>query len=185
MIGTLPKALEVNGTSYSINPDFRNILRIFEAFNDSELSNGEKAFICVNRLYAAPISDEDIEEAINKAYWFCNGGDAPKTKPEKVRTLDWKQDEQLIMPAISKAAGVIDIRELPYLHWWSFLGLFGEIGEGLMSTVLHIRQKRAQGKSLDKWEREFYNKNKDLVNIITPEEQAEIDETEEFLKTLI
>lgn len=185
MIGSLPKALDVNGSSYDINPDYRNILRIFEAFNDPQLSEREKAYICLKRLYRESIADEDIEEAIHKAYWFCDGGDTPKTKPEKVRTLDWAHDESMIMPAVSKAVGVIDIRELEYMHWWTFLGAFGEIGEGLFSTVIHIRHKQAQGKKLDKWEKEFYSKNKELVKIVTAKEQAEIDETEEFLKTLI
>ncbi|MGN0615097.1 Gp15 family bacteriophage protein [Ruminococcus flavefaciens] len=185
MIGELPKALDVNGKTYAINSDFRNILTIFEAFNDSDLTNEEKAFVCIMRLYRTEIPSADIEEAIRKAYWFCDGGDMPKTKPEKVKTLDWKHDEQIIFPAISKTAGVVDIRELPYMHWWTFLGCFGEIGEGLFSTVMHIRQKKAQGKSLDKWEKEFYNKNKELVKLITPEEQAEIDETEAVLKELI
>ena len=88
MIGKLPKALDVNGSSYAIDPDYRNILRIFEAFNDSQLSDREKAYICIKRLYKEPIADADVEEAIRKAYWFCDGGDAPKTKPEKIRTLD-------------------------------------------------------------------------------------------------
>ena len=185
MIGTLPKVLDVNGNSYAIDPDYRNILRIFEAFNDPQLSDREKAYICVRRLYKESIADADIEEAIRKAYWFCDGGDTPKTKPDKVRTLDWTHDEQMIIPAISKVLGVIDIRELQYMHWWTFLGAFGEIGEGLFSTVIHIRHKQAQGKKLDKWEKEFYSKNKELVKLVTPEEQAAIDETEEFLKTLI
>ena len=71
------------------------------------------------------------------------------------------------------------------MHWWTFLGSFGEIGEGLFSTVIHIRQKKARGKSLDKWEKEFYSRNKEIIKLVTPEEQAEIDETEAFLKTLI
>ena len=101
MIGFLPKALDVNGTSYDIDSDYRNVLRIFEAFNDPKLSNGEKAYICVKRLYTVPVSDTDLEEAIRKAYWFCDGGDAPKTRPEKVKSLDWSHDQQLIFPAIS------------------------------------------------------------------------------------
>ena len=43
----------------------------------------------------------------------------------------------------------------------------------------------ASGKKLDKWEREFYNKNKSLVNIQTAKDKAEIAETEDFLKELV
>ena len=53
-----------------------------------------------------------------------------------------------------------------------------EIEEGTFSTVLGIRQKRAKGKKLEKWEQEFYRNNKrqcDLKRKHTKEEQAEID----------
>ena len=185
MIGYLPETLEVGGKDIPINADFRNVLTIFEAMNDPELNNSEKAYVCLCRLYREPIPYRYAEEAIKKAYWFCDGGDMPKTKPEQVRTIDWKHDEQFIFPAISKTAGVLDVRALPYMHWWTFLGCFGEVGEGLFSTVMNIRRKKASGKKLEKWEQEFYRKNKELIVLHTAEEQAEIDETEEFLKTLI
>lgn len=185
MIGQLPTALEIGGKSYRINPDFRNILTIFEAFSDILLTDSEKAYICLKRLYISNIPYNLAEEAIKKAYWFCDGGDMPKTKPDEVRTIDWKHDEQIIFPAVSKTVGVVDVRSLPYMHWWSFLGCFGEIGEGLLSTVLSIRRKKAKGKKLFKSEQEFYSNYKELVVLRTPEEQAAIDETEEFLKTII
>lgn len=185
MIGYLPTSLEIRGINYSINPDFRNILTIFEAFNDDLLTDAEKAYVCIKRLYIEDIPTKHVEEAIRKAYWFCDGGDMPKTEPEKIRTIDWKHDEQIIFPAVSKTIGTADVRELPYLHWWSFLGCFGEIGEGLFSTVLSIRRKKSNGKKLEKYEQEFFKHNKELIVLRTPEEQAAINETEEFLKTII
>lgn len=185
MTGQLPDALDVGGRLCGIDADFRNVLAIFEAFNDADLTDDEKAYICLNRLYTEPVPYHLTEEAIRKAYWFCDGGDMPKTKPEGVRTIDWKHDEQIIFPAVSKTVGVVDVRSLPFMHWWTFLGCFGEIGEGLFSVVLNIRSKLAKGKRLEKWEREFYNKNKELIRLHTPEEQAEIDETEAFLRTII
>lgn len=185
MIGLLPTALEVGGLNYKINPDFRNILTIFEAFGDTSLTDREKAYICFKRLYTDKVSIRHIEEAVRKAYWFCDGGDMPKSKPDEIRTIDWKHDEQIIFPAVSKTIGVADVRELLYLHWWSFLGCFGEIGEGLFSTVLSIRRKKSKGKKLEKYEQDFFKQNKELVVLRTSEEQAAVDETEEFLKTII
>ena len=71
----------------------------------------------------------------------------PKTEPEKIKTIDWKHDEMIIFPAVNKCAG-FEVRSCPYMHWWTFLGIFGEIGEGLFSTVMNIRQKNAKGKNL-------------------------------------
>lgn len=186
MLGVLPKSLEVNGKMYAINSDFRAILRIFQAFNDSELDEQLKAYVCLKKLYvnAECIPQTDLQEALNKAFWFVGGGDNCRSKPEKMKTFDWEHDESIIFPAVNKVAG-FEVRECPYMHWWTFLGYFGELGEGLFSTVMHIRQKRAKGRKLDKWEAEFYNKNKSLISINSKEEEDAIRETEEFLKTLI
>ena len=54
----------------------------------------------------------------------------------------------------------------------------------MFSTVMNIRQKRAQGKKLEKWEHEFLRKHKELVILRTDEEQKAIEETEEFLRTI-
>ena len=185
MIGQLPLSLEVCGNSLAIDADFRNVLRIFEAFGDEALTKEEKAYICIKRLYRKPVPPACLEEAVKKAYWFCDGGDMPKTEPEDIKTLDWNHDGNMLFPAVSKVAGTPDIRLLPFLHWWTFLGLFGEVGEGLFSTVMHIRRKKLKGQKLEKWERDFLKKNKDLVIIRAPEEQAAIDETEAFLKTIL
>ena len=174
-IGLLPKSLEISGTHHPIRTDYRDILHIFTAFNDDTLTDTEKAEICLRCLFYHPeaIPPEHLEEAVQKAFWFCDGGDAPKSKGDGVRTFDWEHDESILFPAVSKAAG-FEVRSCEYLHWWVFLGYFGEVGEGLFSTVLHIRQKIARGKNLDQWEIDFYKRNLDLIELRTAEEQAEM-----------
>ena len=185
MIGRLPETLTVCGKELPINADFRNILIIFEALTDEKLTPEEKAYISIKRLYKAPISRAMVEEAIKQAYWFLDGGDMPKSAPAEVKMLDWKHDESMIMPAVSKTIGVVDIRSLPFLHWWSFLGAFGEVGDGLCSQVLYLRHKLAKGEKLSKPEQEFVRKNNDLVVLRTTEEQQAIEETENFLDKLL
>jgi hypothetical protein len=185
MIGVLPESLCVCGRQLPINADFQNILTIFAAFSDEALTQEEKAYVCLRRLYKVPIPVNIASEAIKQAYWFLDGGDTPKSKPEEVRILDWEHDESLIMPAVSKTIGVVDVRSLPYLHWWSFLGAFGEIGEGLFSQVVHIRHKLGKGEQLSKYEKEFVRKNDELVVLRTAEEKAEIEETERILAEFI
>lgn len=187
MIGRLPTALSVSGREVPINTDFRVMLDIYEAFCDNELSEAEKAYVCVRLMYREEIPVQSFEEAVRRAYWFYDGGDMPKSKPSRVRTIDWKQDEAILFPAVSKAVGVADVRQLPYMHWWTFLGAFGEIGEGLFTTVMSIRQKKAKGKKLEKWEKEFYSRNKSMIelDLMTEEEKQARQETEDFLSTLI
>lgn len=181
MIGQLPNKLTVSGKDYSINSDFRVALLIFEAFDDIELNDFEKGVVCLECLFKQV--PENTDEAFEKAVWFLDGGDAPKSEKSPVPILNWKQDESLIFPAVNKVAGC-ETRSVPYIHWWTFLGLFNEIGEGLFSQVINIRAKRAKGKPLEKWEREFYNEHKEQIDIkakLTPQEKVE----EEWLKNLI
>lgn len=184
MIGALPKKLDVGGTLYPINSDFRVALNLFSYLGDDTLTQTEKAYLTVRTIYAAEIPDEFFIGALQKAFWFLDGGDMPKSEPSPVPLIDWEHDESIIFPAVNKAAGR-EVRELPYMHWWTFLGLMGEVGEGLYSTVISIRSKMARGKKLEKYEREFVSRNKELVVLRTKEELAAIEETEDFLKTLI
>lgn len=189
MIGELPTTLKIGGEDYSIRSDFRVMLNIFQAFNDPDLTEGEKCFVCLKCLYEdfEKITEDCLEEAVKKAYWFCDGGDIPKEENVKnVKTFDWEQDEHMIFPAVNKAAGY-ETRAVPYLHWWAFLGLFGEIGEGLFSQVVNIRNKRAKGKKLDKTEKEFYREHKNMIEIkkrLSEEELRREREDEEFIREL-
>ena len=183
MIGQLPKQLNINGTDRAIRSDFRVALLIFQAFNDPELSDQEKSIAMLDCLYedAEIIPQEDFQETYEKAVWFLDGGGIEETKETNHRrakkVMDWEQDEHLIFSAVNKVAGY-ETRAEEYLHWWTFLGYFNEIGEGLFSTVINIRQKKNKGKKLEKHEQEFYRENKTLIDIkirLTAEEQAELD----------
>lgn len=168
MLGRLPKSLDVNGKQYAIRPDFRNILDIFSALEDDELTDQEKGYILLKRLYIDldTMPKEDMEEAYRQAISFIQFDSHDKENREtNTRILDWERDETLIFPAINKAAGC-EVRELPYLHWFTFMGYFQSIdSESLFGTVLSIRQKKSKGKKLEKWEKEFEKANKELCTL--------------------
>lgn len=180
MIGELPQTLLVSGKEYPINTDFRVALIIFEAFEDPELTQAEMTAAMIGCLFEKPesVPFEDYEEACLQAAWFLDGGkDYESEKSSEARVLSWEQDEQMIFAAVNKAAGY-ELRTCDYIHWWTFLGYFSEIGECLLNTVVSIRKKKNQQKSLDKFEQEFYKKNKNLIDIkkkYSAAEQAERD----------
>ena len=64
--------------------------------------------------------------------------------------MDWEQDSAVIIPAVNKVLGK-EIRSMPYCHWWTFLGAYMEIGDGVYQQILQIRQKKLKGKKLEKW----------------------------------
>ena len=166
MLGSLPTTLDVGGKSYKIRTDYRNILRIFAAYNDSELEDTEKVYICLYRLYVDfnSIPTELYAEAYAAALRFIECEMAHEDKPSP-RTVNWEKDEQLIFPAVNKAAGM-EVRSVPYLHWWTFYGYYQSIDhESLCGFVMMIRQKRARGKKLEKYEKEFYQSNTALCQL--------------------
>ena len=171
MIGVLPTSLEVDGRNYEIRTDFRVALLIFQAFNDPELTDYEKNVICLQSLYKEIPSN--VEAACTKAAWFLDGGDKPRSKQAPTKVIDWEQDEQLMFPAINKVAGY-ETRSADYVHWWTFLGFFNEIGEGLWQQIMNIRLKKAKHKKLEKWEKEFYKEHKEIIDLkkkLSKEEQ--------------
>jgi hypothetical protein len=185
MIGELPKTLNIGGWDYAIRTDYRVALTIFQAYNDPDLSETQKSFVCLNCLFEEP--PDDVTEALEKAAWFLDGGNSIKLKSLPVKTIDWEQDESLLFPEINKSAGT-EVRLLSYLHWWTFLGYFATMGEGLYSQILNIRQKRARSKKLEKWEYEFLNTHKEMIIIhekLSAEEQAELDREQALLDKLV
>ena len=45
MIGELPTRLDVNGKSYAIRTDMKDVLKILQAFGDPELKDEEKVYL--------------------------------------------------------------------------------------------------------------------------------------------
>ena len=178
MIGELPKSLSVNNIEYNIRSDFRDILKIVCAFNDPELENEEKIYVCLVILYEDfdSIPKSDYEAAFKAALDFIDAG-AKHDDKKSPRTMDWEQDESIMFPAINKVAG-FETRTAEYVHWWTFIGYFMEISEGVFSHVLSLRGKKAKNKKLEKWEREYWQANKDICVLkpkLTAEEQAAKD----------
>ena len=58
MIGALPEALTVGGEDYTIRTDYRNVLQVFEAFQDPELTQEEKWIVAIYLLFEDFVCDE-------------------------------------------------------------------------------------------------------------------------------
>ena len=183
MIGQLPTTFLINGTTYPIRTDFRIALIIMQASNDPRLNDQAKAYIVLDALIGTDkLKKEDVQEAYQKCIWFLDGGRIFEQQKRNKKLMDWEQDEQLIFSAVNDVART-ETRLQPYIHWWTFLGYFNEIKEGLFSSVIMIRQKKAKGKKLDKSEREFYRQNRELIDLkqkYTPDEQKQIEELEKI-----
>lgn len=164
MLYDLPKALEFGGREWAINTDYRDVLNILAAFEDPDLTDDEKAYVCLYCLYVdfGEIPRDDLQEAYRAAIGFIDHG-CGEDRPGP-RSMDWEQDAPLLFPAVNRVAG-FEVRSVAYMHWWTFLGLFMEIKDSVYSTVLNLRQKRNRGKKLEKHEKEFWQQNKGICEL--------------------
>jgi hypothetical protein len=174
VIYSLPTSVEVNGTEYTIQSDYRAVLDILTALSDGDLDEQDKAEAALTIFYpefsAMPASD--YQEALNQCFRFIDHGQGAKTQGKQPAVMSWEQDFDMIISPVNRIAGC-EVRSLPYLHWWSFLSYYMEIGDCLFAQVVAIRDKKARGKPLDKQEREFYRRNREMVDLKTTYTEAE------------
>ena len=185
MIYELPYSLEVNGVEHPIRTDFRDIMRIIYAMNDPNLEDSEKAYVCLYVLYEdfENIKSDDYEAAFKAASFFIDCGEEKSDRVPSKGIIDFEQDERLLISAVNRVAGK-EVRSVEYLHWWTFMGYFMEIGECTYSTVLNLRSKKSKGKKLEKWEQEFWDNNKDICIIrdkLSDKEKADYEKIKDLL----
>ena len=165
--GLLPKSLTVGGVGYKIRSDYREILDICAAVSDPGFDAQERAFVALSILFVnfESMPQEHYKEAVDKCHWFINGGDTPPDGKQP-KLMDWGQDFKHIIAPINRIMGR-EIRAIKCMHWWTFLSAYMEIGDCYFSQIVNIRNKRVQGKALDKSEQEFYRKNRSAVDLKT------------------
>jgi hypothetical protein len=177
----LPERAWVGGVEYRIHGDFRDILRIFRYLDDPELAEPVRWAIALALFYEGQIPQEHQAEAVAFLVEFIRCGQS-EAKPGP-KLLDWEQDAAVIVADVNRVAGT-EVRALPFLHWWTFMAYFNAIGEGQLSTLVSIRDKLARGKKLEKWEQEFYQKNKSRVDLRKRYSAAELAERERLERML-
>lgn len=174
----LPVTATVGGKEYAIRSDWRAVLDIITALDDHDLTEQERAYVALSIFYPEfdDIPKEDYREAIVELFSFIALGateEELKNERKKPKLVDWNQDFNLYIGAINKVAGR-EIRELEYLHWWTFIGYYNEIdSECAFSHVVGLRDKKARGKKLNKEERDWYNRNRKIVDIKVRYSEAE------------
>lgn len=183
MIYELPTALTFGGREWAINTDFRDVLVILLAFEDPDLDEQQKAYVCLHNLYVddGEIPREQVQAAFEAALGFIDHG-SRDDRPGP-RTMDWEQDAALIFPAVNRVAGC-EVRALPYCHWWTFCGWFMEIRDSTAATVFSLRSKKARGKKLEKWEKEYWAQNLATCKL-KPRRTAAEREAEDYYKKVL
>ena len=177
----LPQTAEIGGKVYQLNTDFRDILEIMGYLDNPDRPVYLRWWIALALFYEGDIPTEHQQEAVEYLAGFISCGETDSKPGPKL--LDWEQDAQAIVADVNKVAGM-EIRAIPYLHWWTFLSYFHAIGEGQLSTLVSIRDKLHRGKKLEKWEKDFYRENKSRVDLKKKYSAEDLAEQERLKKLL-
>ena len=133
--------------------------------SDSELNAIEKALAALDIFYPDfdAMDASDWGEAPEKGLQFIDHGTSHQKKSTKL--VDWEQDFPYIIGSINRTAGY-EVRAVEYMHWWTFLSLYQEMSSDCtFAQILHIRDKLAHGKKLEKEEREWYNRIRSIIDL--------------------
>lgn len=162
----LPDSVEVCGTEYEVRSDYRAVLDICVALQDPELSDKDRAIVALDIFYLtfSSMPPEHYQEAVKKCFWFINCGHDEVNDKKSPKLVNWESDFPYIVAPINRVLGQ-EVRSLHYMHWWTFMSAFMEIGDCTFAQIVRIRNLKVKGKKLNKIDQEWYKQNRDLVDI--------------------
>ena len=176
-IFSLPTSVAAGDKSYSVRTDFRVILEIFVMLDDPDLTGADKTEALLRMFYVN--RPPDAEAALRAFTDFVDPRHGNQGKKPPGRLIDWSQDFDLMVAPINHILG-FECRSVDYLHWHTFLSAYLEIPpDSVFARVLRIREKLRTGKKLEKYEKQWYNRNRDLVHLkskFSAKEDAIIEE---------
>ncbi len=174
VLDKLPTAVRIDGQAVQINTDFRVCLRIIRAFDDDELTEHEKLSVLITLLY--PQKPTNTASAIAQGLKFLNlGKEADASKLKQLQVYNLEKDSCYIFTAF-KSSFNIDLDNTDYLHWWKFRSLFADLGKDcFFNTLVSLRSRRNSGK-LSKDEKEFVQRNEDIVLLTEKRRSSAVDD---------
>lgn len=163
----LPTSITICDVECEFRSDFRDIIELLVMFNDPNLLEEEKIIIGLEKFYLTDDYLKDIELATMSMMKFIdmaedNDETNSMARPNSRPLYDWEKDFNIIIAPINRVLGT-DVRGMEYLHWWTFLSAFMEIGECTFNTYVGIRDKLNRGKKLEKYEEKILKENRDKI----------------------
>lgn len=130
----LPKTIDVNGQEIQIITDFREYVRLIDMLKDTELDPIEKKYF-VEQYFKEPPQDFEVAmEALTDFVTMSTVDDktnkSEEQEEERVKkdVYSFQIDYPFIFSAFLHDYG-INIRTIPYMHWWEFRMLFAGLSD--------------------------------------------------------
>lgn len=182
LINRVPESVEIDGTEFQINTDFRTSIKFESVMADSSLTDEQKIFKALTLYY--PKIPINIQGAIEKMLWFYSGGHEEGRKgvenSNNEKTFDYNYDADILYAAFLSQYG-IDLNTVEYLHWWKFKALFRTLKDD--NEIVKIMGYRAIKitNEMSKQQRKFYSEMKRKYALPKPEKSERQKKIEDIL----
>lgn len=144
LLEALPNAIEIDGSEYEINSDFRSCLQIILAFEDNSLAAIEKQMVLIENLYKD--KPDNLDQAVRQGIKFLNGGRDEQVQKPAMRVYSFEKDASYIMAAFKQTHNIDLDKET--MHWWKFMTYFMDLGgETTFSNLVSLRTRVKTGKA--------------------------------------
>lgn len=167
-IKRLATSVNIAGKDCEFYADFRDIIDVLSALDDPNLTKPEKLIVALNLFYKTDDCMDDTNAAINEMFSFIAMDEDPEdsnksSRPQSITPLyDWEQDFNIIVAPVNRILGY-DVRSKDFVHWWTFLSAFMEIGECTFNTYVGIRNKLNCGRKLEKYEEKILKEHREEI----------------------
>lgn len=189
LVDVLPSTLQVDGSTYAINTDFRIGIMFEQLMIDKTIQETEKPYLVLNLFFTEEIPP-NIDEAIRQVLSFYSREDVTKpsdtTKSEKVdnqvkRIYSFDHDDAYIYSAFLTQYG-IDLQDIEELHWWKFKAMFTSLNEDLLfSKIMGYRSVKISN-DMTSSDKKYYKKMKKVYAL--PDERTEEEKEADFHDSL-
>lgn len=174
LLSPAPKSVTIGGAEVGIDTDFRTSIR-FELMMQEDDAPEEQKLLRALTLYYGGVP-QPIEEAVHQMLWFYRvGSEDPSTDGNGhtgQRIYSFEHDDAYIYAAFMAQYG-IDLQSIPYLHWWSFKGLFQALSpENEFVKIMQYRAAEITPK-MSPDQKQFYRKMKKLYALPLPKREKE------------
>lgn len=178
LVDCLPETIEIEGTDYEIETNFRTYILFELMMQDTELSDVEKAMRGLELVYQK--TPENLNSAVDGLLWFYSCGKQWREKKagevegvsEIQRIYSFEYDDDYIYSAFLTQYH-IDLQDIEYLHWWKFKALMRTLSSDLeFSKIMEYRSIDINS-NMTKEQRDFYRRKKELYALPLPADEEE------------
>lgn len=173
-----PEYIEIDGSEYKIDTDYRTALACFRAINDDEINDTERSLAIVSLLLGEDFPFELIDKAVPKCIIYLRCGREQNVGEESI-DMDYEQDKGRIMASFRSCYQMNIAKE--NVHWWEFNDLIEGLKEDdILSRVRSIRNANPNDIKDEKERQNLIKAQEHLALKIKEKKSPEQEEIDKF-----